>query len=137
MKAISLYNGYRLIVWTLAVLFALGGSTALAGNDSSINGELRQAIQARMVSHIEGHTVEDTYFLFDAAEGKLLALKFKQLHKGIVRKGAFYVSCADFVDQEGRLVDLDFLVIPQGAGLLTAQAIVHAVDGQKRKYHLE
>ena len=34
-------------------------------------------------------------------------------------------------------VDLDFLVIKDGDNLKTIQAVVHSVDGKKRKYHLE
>lgn len=52
-------------------------------------------------------------------------------------KNGFYVSCADFVDQHGRKIDIDFLVRPAGDRLKTTQAIVHSIDGDKRQYHLE
>ncbi len=66
-----------------------------------------------------------------------LRLEFDSLHEGIVRKGDFYVSCADFVDQSGRKIDVDFLVLPDGDQLKATQGIVHSIDGDKRKYHLE
>jgi hypothetical protein len=66
-----------------------------------------------------------------------MQLKFLKLHEGIVKKGSFYVSCADFLDERGQKVDLDFLVIPDGDSLKTVQAVVHSIDGKKRKYHLE
>ena len=75
--------------------------------------------------------------IYDAVGGKLLALKFAKLHEGVVKKGDFYVSCADFVDKKGTKVDLDFLVIKEGDNLQTIQALVHSLDGKKRKYHLE
>jgi|TARA_B110000495_G_scaffold192771_1_gene197293 hypothetical protein len=59
------------------------------------------------------------------------------LHKGVVKKGPFYVSCADFVDAKGRAYDLDFLVAGKGETLRVLQALVHSVDGEKRPYHLE
>ena len=53
------------------------------------------------------------------------------------QRGARGTRSADFVDQDGRQIDVDFLVIPVGEELRTTQAIVHSVDGKKRKYHLE
>ena len=73
----------------------------------------------------------------DSMEGKLLKLKLDELHNGIVKKNGFYVSCADFKDQNGRKIDIDFLVRPSGDRLITTQALVHSVNGEKRKYHLE
>jgi len=64
-------------------------------------------------------------------------LKLVELHDGIVKKGDFYVSCADFVDAKGNTVDMDFMVIPSGNKMIATQAILHKIDGKKRKYHLE
>ena len=64
-------------------------------------------------------------------------MEFKALHKGVVKKGPFYVSCAGFVDAKGRAYDLDFLVAGKGETLRVLQALVHSVDGEKRPYHLE
>ena len=64
-------------------------------------------------------------------------LKYDKLHEGIIKKSSFYVSCADFFDNNGRKVDLDFLVIKDSEQLKTIQAVIHSVDGKKRKYHLE
>jgi len=74
---------------------------------------------------------------YDAVEGRLRNLKLDKLHDGIVQKGIFYVSCADFYDKEGKKIDVDFLVITDGDQLKTIQAVVHSVDGRKRQYHLE
>ena len=113
------------------------GTGALAGDDSSIKGELREGIQNSMKSFIDRNTGGGVYYIYDPVDDKMLKLAFKKLHKGIVKKGVFYVSCADFTDSDGKIVDLDFLVIPDGDKLLTTQAVVHSIDGKKRKYHLE
>ena len=113
------------------------GLPARADDDPSIKGELRQNIQTSMKNYIRSETLNGTFFLYDPVEGKLLRLKLDQLHEGIVRKGDFFVSCADFVDQNGRKVDVDMLVRRSDNKLITTQAIVHAVDGSKRRYHLE
>ena len=131
---------FRTISSSLATVFVISivlTSVALAGNDPSIKGDLRTNIKASMMSFIENRMVNDTFMIYDASKGKLLRLKFDKLHDGIVKKGEFYVSCADFFDEKGKKVDLDFLVIPDGDNLHTVQAVIHAVDGKKRKYHLE
>lgn len=112
-------------------------SLTMAEDDPSIKGKLRQNIQTSMKSFIRSETIDGAFYLYDPVEGKLLRLKFDKLHEGIVRKADFYVSCADFVDQNGRKVDVDLLVRDSTGKLITTQAIVHAVNDSKREYHLE
>jgi len=131
---------HKTLVWTLAAIFSLSivaTTAAIAADDPSIKGALRENIKASMMSFIESNMISDTYYIYDAFGGKLLELKFAKLHEGIVKKGDFYVSCADFVEKNGTKVDLDFLVIKNGDNLKTIQAVVHSLDGKKRKYHLE
>ncbi|NOY15524.1 MAG: hypothetical protein GXP23_01075 [Gammaproteobacteria bacterium] len=127
----------RIMIPGLVALFLLTGPAAYAADDPSIKGGLRTGIQATMNTFIKNQTVDGTLRLYDPVEDELLKVKLKKLHPGIVKKGDFYVSCADFVDSNGRKYDLDFLVVPSGDKLITTQAIVHSVDGKKRKYHLE
>jgi hypothetical protein len=112
-------------------------TSAVAGDDPSIKGEQRKNIQVAMQSFIDHNTVGGVYYIYDPVDGKMMKLAFKELHQGIVKKGDFYVSCADFTDTGDKMVDLDFLVIPDGDQMQVTQAVVHAVDGKKRKYHLE
>jgi hypothetical protein len=131
---------HKTLVWSLAAFFYLfiaATTVAFAADDPSIKDPLRTNIKASMMSFIESTMINDTYYIYDAVGGKLLALKFAKLHEGVVKKGDFYVSCADFVDKKGTKVDLDFLVIKDGDNLQTIQAVVHSLDGKKRKYHLE
>ena len=131
---------HKTLVWTLAALFSSSIAAAIvafAADDPSIKGPLRTNIKASMMSFIESTMINDTYYIYDAVGGKILELKFAKLHEGVVKKGDFYVSCADFVNKNGTKVDLDFLVIKDGHNLQTIQAVVHSLDGKKRKYHLE
>ncbi len=131
---------HKTLVWSLATIFSLSiaaTTVAIAADDPSIKGPLRENIKASMMSFIESNMISDTYYIYDAFGGKLLELKFAKLHEGIVKKGDFYVSCADFVEKNGTKVDLDFLVFKNGDNLKTIQAVVHSLDGKKRKYHLE
>ncbi len=118
-------------------LSLLTAPVANAADDPSIKGDLRTNIQATMDTFIKHQTIDGTLRLYDPVADELIKVKLKKLHPGIVKKGDFFVSCADFVDSKGRKYDLDFLVVPAGDKLITTQAIVHSVDGKKRKYHLE
>ncbi len=127
----------RLAAAVLGVAFLLGGLAAHAGDDPSIQGEVRARIHQAMNVFVADQSVDGVVRLYDPVEGRLLRLRFAGMHQGIVKKGDFYVSCADFMDQDGRKIDVDFLVIPVGDELRATQGIVHSVDGSKRKYHLE
>lgn len=108
-----------------------------AADDPSIKGDLRSNVQQSMADFIQQQTIDGHMYVYDAVDGKLLSLKLKKLHSGIVKKGDFYVSCADFTDQKGQKIDVDFMVRSTGDKLITTQALVHSVAGEKRKYHLE
>lgn len=131
------YTTIQLGLFVAVCMLLSIGTSALAGDDPSIKGELREGIQASMKSFIDRNTVDGVYYIYDSIDNKMLNLTFKKLHDGIVKKSNFYVSCADFTNPGGKIVDLDFLVIPDGDKLLTTQAVVHSIDGKKRKYHLE
>ena len=126
-----------LIVFITFVAALCVSVSATAGDDPSIKGDLRTNIKASMNQFIKNQTIDNAMFVYDSVEGKMHKLKLDKLHDGIVKKNGFYVSCADFKDQNGQKFDIDFLVRPSGSKLITTQALVHSVDGKKRKYHLE
>lgn len=130
---------YRLTLVAFALMVGLTFAAApgLAGDDPSIQGKLRQDIQSSMQHFIAHQTVDGTFVHYDPVDGKLLHLSRPNLHAGIVKKGDFYVSCADFVDQDGRKIDVDFLVVDAAGALRTTQALVHKIDGAKRPYDVE
>ncbi|MAE95784.1 MAG: hypothetical protein CL910_14095 [Deltaproteobacteria bacterium] len=128
-------SGLAAIAATL--LLALMAASAQAGDDPSIKGDLRTNIHKAMNEFVASQSVDGALRLYDPVDGKLLTLGSYDLHSGIVKKGDFYVSCADFVDQSGRKIDVDFLVIPKDGQLQATQGIVHSVEGKKRAYHLE
>ena len=131
----KLTAGIRLGLLALAGLMI--SFPSMAADDPSIKGALRDGIQKSMNEYIEHQTVSGSMYVYDAVDGKLLKLTLDELHEGIVKKGDFYVSCADFVDQNSRKIDIDFMVREKEGKLITTQALVHSVDGKKRKYHLE
>lgn len=126
----------RNLVLALALLVFGSPSVLLAGDDPSIQGELRKGIQASMTAYIDDHTVDGTFWHYDAVTGAVLELEFQELHAGIVKKGKFYVSCADFTDPAGQKLDLDFLVVGDKDGLTAVQGFVHKIGDEKRSYDL-
>lgn len=125
-----------LIGLALAAYIVFGGS-AFAADDPSIKGDLRANIKAAMMTHVSQTKINGDYVIFDAVEGGLKRLALKELHEGIVKKGDFYVSCADFEDVDGNLYDIDFLVAESDNELRVMQALVHKINDDKRKYHVE
>jgi len=127
----------RRLLQVLSISLFLLSATTMAANDPSIKGDVRTNVQNAMNELIQQRTMEGNFKFYDAVSNKVHNLKLVELHDGIVKKGDFYVSCADFVDAKGNKVDMDFMVIPNGNKMVATQAILHKIDGKKRKYHLE
>ena len=121
----------------LLATFLLVPTASQAADDPSIKGKLRTDIQAAMQTLIDDLSVDGALVQYDPVDGKILELREPVLHAGIVKKGHFYVSCADFKDQQGRKIDVDFLVLDHDGQLRATQALVHKIDGNKRPYDLE
>ena len=67
-------------------------SICFAADDPSIQGAPREKSQAAMNKHVGENSYNDHYIIYDAVDGKLRRLKFKELHSGLVKKGDFYVN---------------------------------------------
>ncbi len=109
---------------------------AWAADDPSIPAPIRERAGVAMQEYLQTVSVGGLLRHYDPVAGELLDLKLEKLHAGLVKKGDFYVSCADFKDRKGRTVDVDLLALPMGEDLRVVQALVHAVSGQKRAYDL-
>ena len=120
-----------------AIAMLLASGTVAAADDPSIKGDLRSNVQSAMKEMIQQRTVGGVFKYYDSVNNRLLDLKLVELHDGIVKKGDYYVSCADFVDSKGTAIDMDFLVLPGEEKLIATQAVLHKIAGKKRKYHLE
>ena len=126
----------RAPVIAMVLFFGLCG-VSFGADDPSIKGKTREGIQSAMKRHIDGNIVDGKYVIYDAVDGKLRKLKFDQVHEGIVKKADFYISCADFVDGGGNKYDLDLLVVERNGDFRVLETVVHSINGEKRKYHLE
>lgn len=126
-----------LSLFFVTILFFAASNMLLAADDPSITGKPRTETQKVMSEHIEQNMLGDEYIIYDDITGELMMLEFKELHSGIVKKGNFYVSCADFVDAQGNKYDLDFFVAENKGNYIVYDAIVHKVNGDKRPYNLD
>lgn len=112
---------------TTVALLTLVTGLSFAGNDPSIKGAERMSVATAMKSHIDYHIIDGKYLIYDAASNVMRSLTFATLHDGIVKKGDFYVSCADFLDDKGNKLDLDFLIVKQDEDYKFVQSLVHKV----------
>jgi hypothetical protein len=116
-----------------AILLFTLPAVAYAGDDAAVPAEKGKAIQAAMKSHIEQAQVGGSYYIYDPVADKMLDLKFKELHAGVMRAGAFYASCADFTAGD-TAYDIDFLVAEKDGALKVVDAVIHQAGGKKRDY---
>ena len=107
-----------------------------AGDDPSIRGTLRPQIWETIDDYLVTLMPDATMRLYDPIENRVLRLEFMTAHEGIVRKGDFYVGSAGFVDQDGRKIDVDLLVLQTEKPMQVKQAIVHKIDGVERQINL-
>ncbi len=120
------FRTLALAILTFAVLLPWSNS-AFAGDDPSITGELRANIQQAILRAIDEGTVGGIYRFYDPLTQSVLSLEFTKLYSETLKKGDFYVRCAEFKDSRGRVVDVDFLVIPDGDEMRVTLAVVHKI----------
>lgn len=79
----------------LALTILMQVSVLHAADDPTIPKQRKAALQQAMTEFIDANRVGDNFVVYDAVAGKLLRLRLAELHTGVVKKGEFYVSCAD------------------------------------------
>ena len=131
---------FTIFAWALGAAFLLAGPWMVISNAASgseLKDEEKQGVQTAMQEYIKVGTVDGVYHYYDPVEGKMLRMKGGDLHAGVKRQGAYYTSCADFVDQFDRNLDVDFIVVKEDSSFRIIQGLLHKVDGEKREYDLE
>jgi hypothetical protein len=127
----------KLLLSIIAGLLLAGPVYAFGIGNHDVAEADRLQIQEAMRQYVDGHLVDGKYPLYDALNGGFKHLKFKLLHPDVVQISDFYVSCLDFVADDGAAYDIDFMVAKGPNGYHVVQDIIHAVDGRKRAYHRE
>ncbi len=125
-----------------AMLSTICAGLLLAGvawADDGIVSTHRDAIQAAMGKHIQ-EMIEmngnGKFPMFDPDTRTVVQLTFKEFHDSVEIRGRetpYFVSCADFMAEDGTMYDIDFFV-SKNYGVVSA--LVHAKNGVKSKYDI-
>ncbi len=128
----------KTILATLCVGILTYASVAWAEHPG-ITTIFRDSIQRAMAEHIE-QVIEKNgngkYPIFDPDTRTVVQLTFKEFHDSVEirgRENPYFVSCSDFVAEDGTLYDIDFVVSGK-YGVVTS--IVHAKDGRHKSYEV-
>jgi len=123
----------------LPIMFHVAEATTKSAKASVSNdAELRESVQAAMLEFIDATTVKGKHLIFDPVQGDYVRATFKTLHKNMaLTADTFYVSCADFEDEAGNLLDVDFMVSSVDEYWAVFQSVIHMRDGKRRESHME
>jgi hypothetical protein len=79
-----------------------------AGSPGKVSTDERVQLQSAMQMHIDRTTVAGSYPVLNLATGKVRQLHPAAAHPMMLRLGDYYVLCADFRDDAGKAVNVDF-----------------------------
>lgn len=123
---------------TPAVFHAATTLTATKAAASTASPEFLEAVQSAMLEYIDATGINGQHLIFDAVKGDYIKATFKRLHKNMTLvQETFYVSCADFEDEQGNLLDVDYMVADADGFWAVFQAVIHERDGEPRVSHME
>lgn len=124
----------------LFLFLVVSASSLLAADDPNIPKATKQSVLGAMTTYIDqtkAHN-QDLFPIFDHTRRAITGLTFAKLHQGVVKKGTgkgqLFVACADFKDQAGKLIDVDFFVNDR---FEVVEAIVHKKAGEKFAYSVD
>ena len=100
------------------LVFAASGTTDAneASTTARLTTETRVQLQAALQLHIDRTTVRGIYPTVDLKSGKVGGLHPAAGHPMILRLGDYYVLCAQFRDDAGKAVSVDFYVANRDRG---------------------
>lgn len=100
--------------------------------------ESREAVQAAMLEYIDATSIKGQHLIFDAVEGEFVKAKFVRLHKNLVLvEDTFFVSCADFEEEDGSALDVDYMVAKSNGYWAVYQPVIHLRHNKLRESHME
>ena len=89
--------------------------------------ETKVRLQSDLQKHIYRSLVDGAFHTLDSQTGEVKALYPLVSHPMILTMGKYYVMCADFRDEDGNNVDIDFYMIkkPKGFQVFSAEVNNH------------
>lgn len=94
-----------------------------AGHAQELDVQTRVELQRTLAQYVSAKTEDGIYPFFDVEAGEPRRLTLKKLHPVIFQKEGYYLMCADFMDEEGSDVLVDYIVRKRGAQYLVEQEV--------------
>ena len=109
-----------------------------ASAETQFSPEYKEAIHSAMLEYIDATAINGKHLIFDPLVGDYIQAKFRKLHANLsLVEDTFFVSCADFEDENGKLLDVDYMVAESYGYWSVFQAVIHSRDGVLRESHME
>jgi hypothetical protein len=103
-------HAFRLI----AALFAAAQIFVLSSTAQALSLQEKATLQAAMQHHVERQSINGVFHLMDTKTGDVVPLHPVKAHPKIMRMGENFVLCFDFLNAEGKKVDIDFYMARKG-----------------------
>jgi len=103
-------NRRQIALAALPLLLAATGARASADTSTKLSIESRTQLQAAMQSHIDRISIGGVFPYVDLKTGQVRKLHPAAGHPMMLRLGDHFVLCADFRDEAGKAVNIDFYV---------------------------
>jgi len=107
----------------LALLIAPGVHAGQA-----IGLDQKASLQAAMQQHINRNLVNDAYLQLNMETGEVRPLHPVTAHPIILKMGEYFVLCADFRDEKGNSVNVDFYLARQDQSYVVFHSAVDERD---------
>lgn len=90
---------------------------------STLKNDTRVALQTELRNYIQGKISDGIYTFFNRDTDTNEALRLKWIHPVIFGKNGRFLMCADFIDQQGQDVLIDYLMVPNRYGFSVEKEI--------------
>lgn len=101
-----MFHRFKLFAVVAALAF-VSATPAKAASKLEQNDQV--GLQMILMEYIDNKMVDDHVIYFDPASKKLVKFYPANLHPRIIASGDVYFLCADFRDEKGAEVDVDFV----------------------------
>ena len=129
----------NLLITSLSLFLPLSSFASPKISNRMVSSEFREAVQGAMLEHIDATAIDNgKHLIFDPVEGDWISARFDHLHEHLIEiKDMMYVSCADFIDDTGDILDIDFLVAKVDDYYGVIRTVIHKRKGRYREAHME
>ncbi len=103
-------------IWALLLTVITLTLTQLPVRAAPLSVGDKATLQAAMQLHIDKNLVDGAYLHLDFVNGDVQELYPTASHPLILKFGAYFVLCTDFITKDGKHYNVDFYIAPKGDG---------------------